>query len=71
MLQHVDMKHLKEKCDVSDKDELQQNTAARTPMKNSKAVSVRYNQTFTMKIGCKNLSRKSTLSSGKISFAKY
>ena len=23
MLQHVDMKHLKEKCDIGDKDELQ------------------------------------------------
>ena len=33
MLQHIDMKPLKEKCDIDDKDELQQITAARTPMK--------------------------------------
>ena len=38
MLQHVDMKHLKEKCDIGDKDELQQNTAARTPMKKEQDV---------------------------------
>ena len=36
MLQHVDMKHLKEECDIDGKDELQQNTAARTPMKKEK-----------------------------------
>ena len=33
MLQRVVIKHLKEKYDIGDKDELQQNTAARTPMK--------------------------------------
>ena len=27
------MKHLKEKCDIGDIDEIQKNTAARTPMK--------------------------------------
>ena len=32
-LQHGHMKHFKENCDLVDEDELQQNTAARTPMK--------------------------------------
>ena len=33
MLQHVDMKSLKEKCDIDHKDKLQEITATRTPMK--------------------------------------
>ena len=33
MLEHFDMKHLTEKCDIDDKDELQYITAARTLMK--------------------------------------
>ena len=33
MLKHVDMKQLKEKCDIGDKNELQYITAARTRMK--------------------------------------
>ena len=36
MLQHVDMKPLKEKYDIDDGDELPQITAARTPMKKCK-----------------------------------
>ena len=48
MLQHVDMKHLKEKCDIDDKDELLLITAARTRMKKRKPVCVTCNQTFAM-----------------------
>ena len=62
---------LKEKCDIGDKDELQQNTAARTPLKKSNVVRVKYIQTSAMKNRLKNLSRKSTLSSGKIIVTKY
>ena len=71
MLQHVDMKHLKEKCDIDDKDELQQITAERTTIKKSKPVFVTCNQTFAMQNWLKNLSKKSTLSSRKIIVAKY
>ena len=49
MVQHVDIKHFKEKCNLGDKDELQYNTAARTPMKKSKVVCVICIQTFAMK----------------------
>ena len=38
MLQHIDMKHLKDKCDIDDKDELQDITAARTPHEKIKPV---------------------------------
>ena len=65
MLQHVEMKHLKEKCDINDKDELQKSTAARNPMKKINPVCVTCNQPFAMKNWLKKLSRKSTLSSGK------
>ena len=49
MLQHVDMKHFKKKCDVDDQEELQQITGARTPMKMCKPLCVICNQTFAMK----------------------
>ena len=32
----VDMKHLKEQCDIDDEDKVQKTTVARTPMKKSK-----------------------------------
>ena len=31
--QHDDIKHLKEQCDIGDEDEVQEITAARTPIK--------------------------------------
>ena len=49
MLQCADMKQLKEKCDIGDKDELQLNTAARTPIKKNKVVCVICIQTFAIK----------------------
>ena len=49
MLQHVDMKPLKEKCDIDHKDELQQVTVTRTPMKKYKPLCVICDQTFAMK----------------------
>ena len=45
--QNVDMKHLKEKYE----DEVQQITAARTPIKKNEPVCITCNQTFAMKIG--------------------
>ena len=47
--QQVDMKHLKEKCDIDDEDEVQKTTVARTPMKKSKSVCVTCYQTFAIK----------------------
>ena len=44
--QQDDIKHLKEQCDIDDKDEVQEITAARNPMKMYKAVYVTCNQTF-------------------------
>ena len=50
MLQHADMKPLKEKCDIDDVNELQQITAAGTSMKNlCKPLCVTCKQTFAMK----------------------
>ena len=68
--QHVDMKHLKDKCEIDDEDEGQQITAPRTPMKKNEPVCVTCNQTFGMQNWSKNLSRKSTLSCGEIIVAK-
>ena len=56
--QHVDMKHLKEKCEIDDEDEVQQITAARTPMKKNEPVCVTCNQAFAMKNWLKKLIRK-------------
>ena len=61
-----DDKTLKVKSDIDDSDEVQEITAARTPMKNNRPVCVTCNQTLALKNGCKkNLSSKSTLSSGE------
>ena len=49
MLQHVDMKPLKEECDIDHKDELQQITAKRTPMKKCQPLCVTCGQTFAIK----------------------
>ena len=66
-----DIKHLKEQCDIDDEDEVQEITAAITPMKKKKSVCVTCNRIFvTKKMGWKNISRKSTLSSGEIIVAK-
>ena len=56
--QHIDMKHLKEKCDIDGEDKLQQSTASRTPMKKRKPVCDTCNQTFAMKNWLKKLFQK-------------
>ena len=43
-----DIKPLKEQCDIDDEDEVQEITAASTPMKKNKPVCVKCNQTFTI-----------------------
>ena len=40
------IKHIKEQCDIDDKDEVQEITAARNSMKKNKAVYVKYNKNF-------------------------
>ena len=47
--QQVDMKHLKEQCDIDDEDKFQKTTVSRTPMKKSKSVCVSCYQTFAIK----------------------
>ena len=69
--QQDDMKHVKEQCAIDDEDELQEITAAMTPMTKKKPVCVTCNQTFVTKNGFKNISRKSTLSSGEIIVAIF
>ena len=49
MLQHIDMKPLKEKCDIDHKDKFQKITATRTPLKMCKPLCVTCDQTFAMK----------------------
>ena len=51
--QEDDLKHLKEECDIENEHEVQEITAARTPMKNNRSVCVTCNQTFVMKNGLK------------------
>ena len=46
--QQDDIKHLKEKCGIDDEDGVQEITAASTPMKKNKPVSVTRNQTFAI-----------------------
>ena len=43
-----DIKHLKEQCDKDDEDEVQEITAASTPMKKNKPECLTCNQTFVM-----------------------
>ena len=47
--QQVDMKHLKEQCNLDDEDKVQKTTVSRTPMKKSKYVCVSCYQTFAIK----------------------
>ena len=71
--QQDDLIHLKEQCDIydiGDIDEVQEITAARTPMKKNRPMCVTCNTKLAMKNGLKNISRKSTLSSGEIIVAK-
>ena len=49
------MKQLKEKCDIDDKDELQEMTASRTPIKKRKPVCVTCNPTFAIENWLKKL----------------
>ena len=46
--QHNDITHLKEQCDIGEEDEVQEITAARTPIKKKRPVCVTCNQTFAM-----------------------
>ena len=68
--QRDDIKHLKERCDIDDEDEVQEITAAITPMKKKKPVYVTCYETFVMKKWFENICRKSTLSSGEIIVVK-
>ena len=52
--QHNDIKHVKEQCDIGDEDEVQEITAARTPITNNRPVCVTCNKTFAMKNRLKN-----------------
>ena len=61
--QQDDIKHLKEQWDIDDDDEIQEITAAITPMKKKKPVCVPCNQTFTVENWLKNISIKSTMTS--------
>ena len=51
--QQDDIKHLKEQCDIDNEDEVQEITAAITPMKKKKPACVTCNQTFKTKTGLK------------------
>ena len=69
--EHKDeMKYLNEQCDIVDENKVLEIKAAKKNMKNNKAVYVTCNQTFTLTNGLKNISKKSTLSSGEIIVAK-
>jgi hypothetical protein len=46
MLQHVDMKPLKEKCDIDHKDKVQEISGAGTPMKKKISVCVICNKSL-------------------------
>ena len=48
-----DDKTFKVKSDIDDSDEVQEITAARTPMENNRPVCVTCNQTLALKNGCK------------------
>ena len=62
------IKHLTEQCDIDDEDNYQEITAAIIPMKKRKrTVYVTCNRTFATQNGLKkNISRKSTISSGEL-----
>ena len=64
--QEDELKHLTEQCDIDDEDKVQEITVARSPMKINRPVCVTCNQTFTMRNGLKNISRKNKLSSSVI-----
>ena len=46
--QQDELKHVKEQCDIDDEDEVQEITAARTPIKKNKPVCETCNQTFAI-----------------------
>ena len=48
-------KNVKKKSDIDDADEVQELTAARTPMKKNKHVCVTCKKTLALKNGCKNV----------------
>ena len=52
-----DDKTLKVKSDIDDSDEVQEITAARTPMQNNRPVCVTCHQTLALKNGCKKTYR--------------
>ena len=59
--QQSDITHLKEQFDIDDEDEVQEITAARTPIKKRIILCVCHVINYLqLKIGSKNLSRKST-----------
>ena len=49
MRKQDDIKHLKEHCDIDGEDEVQEITAARTPMKKNRPVCVTCNKKFAIK----------------------
>ena len=53
-------KTFKVKSDIDDADEVQEITAARTPMKNNKPVCVTCNQPLALKIGVKKTYEESS-----------
>ena len=63
-------KHLKEQCDIDDEDEVQEITAAWTPMNKDGPVCGHVIKHLQRKIDWKNTSRKSPLSSGESIVAK-
>ena len=55
-----DDKTLKVKSNIDDSDEVQEITAARTPMQNNRPVCVTCHQTLALKNGCKKTYRGRT-----------
>ena len=71
-MENKDIMNLKEECDIDNEDGVQEIKAAITPMKNKKPVCVTCNQTCaTTKLIEKNISRKSTLSSGELMWQNF
>ena len=68
--QQVDMKYLKEQCDIDDEDKVQKTAVARAPMKNSQYVCVTYYQTFAMTNRLEKLIQKRHTKLCKINVAK-
>ena len=63
-------KKCKKNLEIDDADEVQEITAARTPMKKKKHVCVTCNKRLALKMGVKNIKRKITLSSVDIIVVK-